>query len=115
MKDFRFYEMQERSPGVPRVIAGLLGCLLICMVCFRTYFALDALGAFFCALAIVPCFVYCYAGVTNPLTKTIGVVAGGLGIAAGAIGGSYPKDMGTSIDARLDLDPTNPNYPRHKD
>jgi hypothetical protein len=74
---------------------------------------MDALGAFFGSAFIIPAFVYCYAGVTRPVKKTLIAAIGALGVGASAIGGSYPRNMGSPVEGHLDADPTNPNTARY--
>lgn len=112
MNKFEIYELVENTSDFHRSMAGLFGYFLMWMVIDRGTCHLDVFGAFLGAIGIAISLFFAYAGLTQPILKTLIVailVFGGF-LLLGA--GSMRDGMGSTVEARLDLDPTNPNYSR---
>src|SRR5471032_344463 len=94
----------ENTHPIMRVGAFVIACGLIFFLWAIPAKDGDPFEGFLVGAFIGPCFLYCYAGVSNPITKTLL----GLGLLFAPL--ALLSDMDSPIDARLKGDTSNPNY-----
>ena len=97
----------ENTDPLMRVGAFIFGCCAIFLLLVLP--AKDnAFQGFFIAFFIGPSFLLCYAGVANPVRKTL------LGLSLIFAPLALIPDLDSPIDAHLKGDTSNPNYWRNK-